>query len=109
MKIVRNGHPGVSKKHARVWGWLVPLVALTLGSIAAAPAPSPHVPDPILAVRAVTAMNQLESDFYNQQLGLYSATEMTPVKVASLWPTSQVLSAAIHVAGLTGSPVDRAR
>ncbi|MDB5077130.1 MAG: glycoside hydrolase family 76 [Chloroflexi bacterium] len=54
-------------------------------------------------------MQQLEGGFYNKQAGLYSALEVKPKQVASLWPTSQVLSAAIHVARLTGQQADRQR
>jgi hypothetical protein len=67
--------------------------------------------DPALAgtQRAAMAMARLDSDFFDAQLGYYTVSHIAHGPVASVWPTSQVLAAAIDVARLTGAQQDQAR
>jgi len=58
---------------------------------------------------AVTAMARLDADFYDSQEGLYKVRGGAHEPEAALWPTSQVLAAAIAVAKITHAPADLAR
>jgi predicted alpha-1,6-mannanase (GH76 family) len=54
-------------------------------------------------------MQQLDADFFNPRTGLYAVSDSGHEPQAALWPTSQVLSAAIALARLTNAPQDIAR
>ena len=58
---------------------------------------------------AVAAMARLDADFYDPQEGLYKVRGGAHEPEAALWPTSQVLAAALAVARITGAPADLAR
>lgn len=81
---------------------LIQTQTATVGAIAAGPAPAP------LAM-ATAAMQRLDADFYSPHFGLYAITGDKYGPTASLWPTSQVLNAAIQVAALTHAPADLER
>jgi predicted alpha-1,6-mannanase (GH76 family) len=51
-------------------------------------------------------MYLLETSFYDPHIGLYTAQDGTPASTAALWPTSQVLSAAIRLAAQTRNSTD---
>jgi predicted alpha-1,6-mannanase (GH76 family) len=53
-------------------------------------------------------MQQLEIGFYDPRLNLYRVSGGHFEPIAALWPTSQVLAAAIAVARITQSPADQA-
>ncbi|HEY8287463.1 MAG TPA: glycoside hydrolase family 76 protein [Chloroflexota bacterium] len=59
--------------------------------------------------QAIQAMTQLEHDFYDAHAGLYRATGGQHEPYIALWPTSQVLAAAIAVARSTHAGPDIAR
>jgi predicted alpha-1,6-mannanase (GH76 family) len=55
-----------------------------------------------------SAMQQLVIGFYDPRLNLYRVSGGQNEPIASLWPTSQALAAAIEVARLTQTPDDEA-
>lgn len=55
-----------------------------------------------------SAMQQLESSFYDPKLNLYRVSGGKYEPIAALWPTSQVLAAAIALARTTQAPADQA-
>ncbi len=61
------------------------------------------------AGEAVAALDRLDVEFYDAPAGLYRVTGGQHEPYAALWPTSQVLSAAIAVAAQTGAAADLAR
>lgn len=54
-------------------------------------------------------MTQMDADFYNAGEGLYRVQGGAHEPEAAIWPTSQVLAAAIAVAKITHAPTDLAR
>jgi predicted alpha-1,6-mannanase (GH76 family) len=70
---------------------------------------STHAANAAYSNWAVQAMSRLEQDFYDPHAGLYRATGGKAEPYVALWPTSQVLSAAIAVARVTHSSADIAR
>jgi hypothetical protein len=58
---------------------------------------------------AVSALDRLDAEFLDPQAGLYTASGNINGPYAALWPTSQVLNAAIAVARITGAARDTAR
>jgi predicted alpha-1,6-mannanase (GH76 family) len=56
--------------------------------------------------QATVAMQQLDRDFFDPHVGLYRASGGQHEPYIAIWPTSQVLSAAIGLARLTHAPED---
>ena len=61
------------------------------------------------AAQAVTALQQLDSEFFDARQQLYVVTGGQHEPEAALWPTSQTLAGAIAVAQITHAPADLAR
>ncbi|MDB5057856.1 MAG: glycoside hydrolase family 76 [Chloroflexi bacterium] len=87
----------------------VALASLTLLCAGTAlPAHAAKLPMSVKDV-AVGAMRQLERDFYDPHAGLYRATGGLHEPYIAVWPTSQVLSAAIGLARLSRTQENIAR
>ena len=86
----------------------VAVALLLIAAIGSAPA---HAARRLTAGQqeAVAAMARLDADFYDPQGGLYKVRGGAHEPEAALWPTSQVLAAAIAVAKITHAPADLAR
>jgi hypothetical protein len=77
----------------------------TLGGVTARAATA----NPLDARRAAVAMAQLDRDFFDAHRGFYTVTHIAHGPIASVWPTSQVLAAAIDLARLSHEREDMAR
>ena len=63
----------------------------------------------VAASQAVVALQRLDQEFFDPRAGLYKVVGGQYEPYAALWPTSQVLAAAIGVAKLTHAQADLAR